>query len=40
VVVEISADTAFENLRWRHGVRVLRTRADLTARDVPLLDAG
>ena len=40
VVVEISVDTAFENMRWRHGVRVLRTRTDLTDRDVPLLDAG
>lgn len=40
VVVEISVDTAFEHLRWRHGLRVLRTRADLTDQDVPLLDAG
>lgn len=38
LVVEIEVDTAYEHHRWRHRVRYLRPRLDLTARDVPLLD--
>ncbi|MDO3702082.1 ATP-dependent DNA ligase [Micromonospora sp. C28SCA-DRY-2] len=37
VVAEIEVDTAYEHHRWRHGVRYLRPRLDLSAHDVPLL---
>jgi ATP-dependent DNA ligase len=34
VVVEVEADTAFEQGRWRHATRLVRVRRDLTATDV------
>src|SRR3954467_5113382 len=34
LVVELSADLAFDGLRWRHPVRFVRLRRDLTAADV------
>ncbi|TDC81355.1 hypothetical protein E1193_15080 [Micromonospora sp. KC606] len=37
VVAEIDVDTAFEHHRWRHRVRYLRPRLDLSVYDVPLL---
>lgn len=38
LVVEIDVDSAFEHNRWRHGVRYVRVRLDLSTEDVPLLD--
>ena len=38
LVVEIEVDTAYEHHRWRHRVRYLRPRLDLTVRHVPLLE--
>ncbi|MET8837780.1 hypothetical protein ABZV78_28220 [Micromonospora sp. NPDC004540] len=42
VVAEIDVDTAYEHHRWRHRVRSLRPRVDLSVYDVPLLfdDSG
>jgi ATP-dependent DNA ligase len=37
VAAEIDVDTAFEHHRWRHRVRYLRPRLDLSVYDVPLL---
>ncbi|MCG5466708.1 ATP-dependent DNA ligase [Micromonospora sp. MED01] len=37
VVVEIEADVAFEHQRWRHAVRYVRTRSDMSVYNVPLL---
>ncbi|MER5338475.1 hypothetical protein [Micromonospora sp. NPDC002717] len=37
VVVEIEADVAFEHQRWRHRVRAVRARPDMSVYDVPLL---
>ncbi|WP_422733909.1 hypothetical protein ACN26Y_28725 [Micromonospora sp. WMMD558] len=37
VVAEIDADVAFEHQRWRHRVRHVRVRAELSVYDVPLL---
>ncbi|MET7752377.1 ATP-dependent DNA ligase [Micromonospora sp. NPDC005367] len=37
VVVEIEADVAFEHQRWRHRVRYIRARPDVSTYDVPLL---
>ncbi|TDB69422.1 ATP-dependent DNA ligase [Micromonospora sp. KC721] len=37
VVAEIDVDTAYEHHRWRHRVRYLRPRLDLSVYDVPLL---
>ncbi|WP_167517375.1 hypothetical protein [Micromonospora orduensis] len=37
VVVEIEADVAFEHQRWRHRVRYVRARPDMSTDDVPLL---
>jgi ATP-dependent DNA ligase len=37
LVAEINVDTAFERQRWRHLVRFLRARVDLSVYDVPLL---
>jgi ATP-dependent DNA ligase len=37
VVVEIEADVAFEHERWRHRVRAVRARPDMSVNDVPLL---
>jgi len=37
VVVEIEVDSAYEYQRWRHGVRYLRPRTDLSVYDVPLI---
>lgn len=37
VVAEIEVDTAFEHHRWRHRVRYVRPRLDLSIYDVPLL---
>ena len=34
VVVELSADLAIDGLRWRHPVRFVRVRAELTAADL------
>ncbi|WP_461012112.1 hypothetical protein [Streptomyces capparidis] len=39
-VVEFSGDTAVDAGRWRHPVRALRLRADITATDVPDAAAG
>ncbi|MEV4545217.1 ATP-dependent DNA ligase [Micromonospora echinaurantiaca] len=36
-VVEIDADVAFEHQRWRHRVRYIRARPDMSIYDVPLL---
>ena len=38
-VVEVSADLAFDGLRWRHPVRFLRVRGELTVADL-LVDAS
>ncbi|MFI7578407.1 ATP-dependent DNA ligase [Micromonospora sp. NPDC049497] len=38
VVAEIDVDTAYEQHRWRHHVRYLRPRLDLSATDVPPLE--
>jgi ATP-dependent DNA ligase len=35
LVVEVSADNAFEQGKWRHLTRFVRTRPDLTASEVP-----
>ncbi|MET8354864.1 hypothetical protein [Micromonospora sp. NPDC005206] len=35
IVAEIDVDTAYEHHRWRHHVRYLRPRLDLTPADVP-----
>jgi ATP-dependent DNA ligase len=35
LVVEISADSAYEHGRWRHRPRFLRARSDLTTMQVP-----
>lgn len=40
LVVEIEVDTAYEHHRWRHRVRYLRTRLDLSVADVPLVAEG
>lgn len=42
VVAEIDVDSAHEHHRWRHRVRSLRPRVDLSVYDVPLLldDSG
>jgi hypothetical protein len=37
VVAEIEVDTAYAHHRWRHRVRYLRHRTDLSVYDVPLL---
>ncbi|MCW3819597.1 hypothetical protein ONA91_34690 [Micromonospora sp. DR5-3] len=37
VVAEIKVDTAYEHYRWRHHVRYIRPRLDLSVYDVPLL---
>ncbi len=37
LVAEIQADTAFEYQRWRHPVRFIRVRADMSPYDVPLI---
>ena len=37
VVVEIEADVAFEHQRWRHRVKAVRARPDMSVYDVPLL---
>ena len=37
VVVEVAADTARQHGVWRHALRVLRLRADLTVADLPVL---
>jgi ATP-dependent DNA ligase len=37
VVAEIYVDTAFEHHRWRHPVRYLRVRSEMSVYDVPLL---
>ncbi|MFC5142015.1 hypothetical protein ACFPK1_27540 [Actinomycetospora rhizophila] len=34
LVVEIEADTAFEQGRWRHATRFLRVRRDLSVDDL------
>lgn len=39
VVVEMSADAAVERGRWRHAVRFVRIRPDLSPSDVPLFGA-
>jgi len=36
-VAEVSADSARENDVWRHGLRYLRHRPDLTPADLPKL---
>ncbi|GAA3832019.1 hypothetical protein GCM10022226_61470 [Sphaerisporangium flaviroseum] len=36
LAVEIEVDVAAEHGRWRHPVRYLRPRTDLTTTDVPL----
>ncbi|MFJ6167287.1 hypothetical protein ACIQH6_19370 [Micromonospora orduensis] len=42
MVAAIDFDTAYEHHRWRHRVRSLRPRVDLSVYDVPLLldDSG
>jgi ATP-dependent DNA ligase len=40
VVVEVAVDTAYEHGRWRHPVRHLRPRLDLTPGDLPVLIDG
>ncbi|MGW6925629.1 ATP-dependent DNA ligase [Streptomyces sp. NPDC054950] len=40
IVVEFLADTAVDDGRYRHPVRFLRIRADLTPLDVPLFGTG
>jgi ATP-dependent DNA ligase len=40
VVVELEVDSAFEYGRFRHGVRYLRTRAELCPGDLPALTPG
>jgi ATP-dependent DNA ligase len=37
LVAEIDVDTAYEHHRWRHGVRHVRIRPDLSIYDVPLI---
>ncbi|MFG3702205.1 ATP-dependent DNA ligase [Micromonospora sp. NPDC047620] len=37
VVAEIEADVAFEHQRWRHRVKAVRARPDMSVYDVPLL---
>ncbi|MFJ8589309.1 ATP-dependent DNA ligase [Streptomyces sp. NPDC093595] len=39
-VAEISADTSMEDGRWRHAVRFVRLRADVSPTDVPEFGAG
>ncbi|WP_233604139.1 hypothetical protein [Micromonospora sp. HM5-17] len=39
IVVEVSADVAWEHGRWRHPLRLLRTRLDLEPEDVNLPSA-
>ena len=34
MVVELSVDLAMDGLRWRHPVRFVRVRAELTAADL------
>jgi hypothetical protein len=34
IVVELSADLALDGLRWRHPVRFVRVRGELTAADL------
>ncbi|GAA1038699.1 ATP-dependent DNA ligase [Virgisporangium ochraceum] len=38
IVAEVQVDSAYEHSRWRHAVRFVRMRADLSVYDVPLLD--
>jgi ATP-dependent DNA ligase len=40
VVIEISADTAFEHGKWRHLTQYVRARPDLDADDVPPREHG
>ncbi|MBX6723889.1 MAG: ATP-dependent DNA ligase, partial [Dactylosporangium sp.] len=35
-VVEVEVDIAFEHGRWRHPVRFVRYRPDLSSQDVPV----
>lgn len=37
LVVEFEGDTAVDNGRWRHAVRMVRVREDLAPADVPLV---
>lgn len=39
VVVEVAADAARDHGVWRHGLRSIRLRADLTVSDLTILDA-
>ncbi|MGP4051517.1 hypothetical protein [Streptomyces sp. 2A115] len=38
LVSEFSGDTAIDQDRWRHSVRLVRLRPDLTVEDLPLLE--
>ncbi|MFI6582825.1 hypothetical protein [Embleya sp. NPDC050493] len=35
MVAEICVDTAFENGKWRHPIRLVRVRDDMTPGDMP-----
>jgi hypothetical protein len=37
VVVEVAADNARQRGVWRHSLRVIRLRSDLTVADVPTI---
>lgn len=39
VIVEVAADAARDHGVWRHGLRSIRLRADLTVSDLAILDA-
>lgn len=38
IVAEIQVDSAYEHTRWRHAVRFVRMRGDLSVFDVPLIE--
>jgi hypothetical protein len=40
VVVEVAADLAVQAGQWRHALRLLRYRADLTPGDVDTVDTA